>query len=81
MAIFIVAHGLQPFLIPAILGASLNIGLSFVLIPQFGILGAAMATFIAELLSNNPFVFYHFQKVIRRHGSFTSVLFKGVMKK
>ncbi len=56
------------------IGAMLNIGLNLVLIPKYGIMGAAAATLLSQTLSNifawltmkkiNPFVFFpHIKKI------------------
>lgn len=52
-ACFVTAHGRQPFALAAVCGAVLNISLDCVLIPKYGLAGATLATFIAQLLTGN----------------------------
>lgn len=51
--VWILAEGLQRYLLPInIIGASLNVLLNFLLIPSFGGVGAAIASFITQFFSN-----------------------------
>jgi O-antigen/teichoic acid export membrane protein len=48
-----IIEGLQKYYFyRTILGAFVNIGLNFIMIPKFGIIGAAWATVVAQLCSN-----------------------------
>jgi O-antigen/teichoic acid export membrane protein len=78
LACFITAHGLQPFARPAVAGAILNIGLLFILIPLLGLTGAALATFLAQLLTSNWFMPWYSARLFKEH--FQKVPFRVALR-
>jgi len=66
-AIFIVAHGRQPFAVVATVGAVFNISLAVILIPRYGVLGAVIGTALAQLMTNNWFIAYYFLRLLKEH--------------
>ncbi len=72
-ACFVLAHGEQPFAVVAVWGAVLNVGLACWWIPQYGLLGAAFATLVAQALTSNWYVpllcFRRLRGYLREHGS------------
>jgi O-antigen/teichoic acid export membrane protein len=66
-ACFIVVHGLQPFVRPAVAGAVLNVVLLFLLLPRMGLVGAGVATFTAQLLTSNWYVTWVFARLLAEH--------------
>ena len=75
---FIVAHGLMPVARPAVAGAILNICFLFILTPWMGLVGAAMSTFLAQLLTSNWFMPWYSWRLFKEH--FQKVPFKVVLR-
>jgi O-antigen/teichoic acid export membrane protein len=67
LALFITAHGMQPFAKPAVAGAALNLTLTYFLVPFMGLTGAALATFLAQALTSNWYIPWYAVGLFREH--------------
>lgn len=84
-AIFIVVHGTQPFAKIATAGALLNILFVIMLTPRYGVLGMALSTALAQLLTSNWYIPYRFLKLwkthlnsLQDHCSFRQIIFASL---
>jgi O-antigen/teichoic acid export membrane protein len=63
MSQFVIASGRNPFAKVVLLAGVLTIGLLSFLVPRYGLLGAALGQFVANLLTNLGYSAWHFRKL------------------
>lgn len=66
MGQFVLASGINPFVISTLAAGILNVGFCFLLVPRLGIVGVPISTMTAGLLTNYWYNPYHAFKLIRR---------------
>lgn len=76
MATATMATGRIVFVVPAILAGVVNIGLSIVLAHRLGVIGVALGTLLAQLMTNNWYVPFY---VLRRFDTSWREHFRGVV--